>query len=344
MKIRFSLLLLTGLIVLLLFSSGCGGKVIETGFDKPAGGSLASASDSADTVTKGSNAILRALTIMDGLILNPVIFFDNIIQQSPPNYNLYEQQTVQFGETPVHFSYSANIRDSIEPDGYILVTAQSPPLPSPAPASSGSNEIPAATAGEIPAAAASDEIPEAAASDPIYITTSYKMRYHTTDQEAPERLTPDGYIRDFTVNSPPEADLVEEMILHVDKLQIKQDGENPFLIDPTDNANVAVRLLKQDTPLEFTIDLSSQKVSSDSGFYASNSVGILTFFLNGQFVFNPGASNTGYPTGTADGSVITRAEDIRWLFYITSTAQNRYYFKLTNETLGFFEGTLILTK
>jgi|GEM_PF-7012957 len=335
MKIRFSLLLLTGLIVFLLFSSGCGGKVIETGFDKPAGGSLASASDSADTVTKGSNAILRALTIMDGLILNPVIFFENIIQKSPPNYNLYEQQTVQFGETPVHFSYSANIRDSIEPDGYILVTAQSPPLPSPAPPSAGANEIPAAAVGEIP---------EAAASAPIYITTSYKMRYHTTDQEAPERLTSDGYIKDFTVNSPPEADLVENMILNVDKLQIKQAGENPFLIDPTDNANMAVRLLKPDNALEFTLDLSSQKVSSASGFTASNSVGIMSFFLDCEFVFNPNALNSGYPTGTARGSVITLAENISWLFYITSKAQNRYYFKLTNDVLGFFEGTLILTK
>jgi hypothetical protein len=302
-------------------SAGCGGgKIISGGFDKPQGGTLASASDSADTASDGANAILRALTMMDGLIINPVIFFDNIIQQSPPNYELYEQQTVMFGETPVQFSYTSNIRDSIDPEGFVLVKAQSPPLPQPSPS---------ATAVD-PA--------------PVYLSTSYRMRYHTTSQEAPERLTEDGYIRDFTVNNPQDADLVEDLLLQADRIQIRQDGEKPFLVDPTDGANMTVRLLRSSLPLEFRLDLSSQKVSSESGFSARNTLGILAFFLDGEFIFDTSDSNAGYPTGTARGSVITLAEDINWLFYIASTTKNRYYFKLSNENLGYFEGILILTK
>ena len=312
MKERFSLLLLTGLIGLLLFSSGCGGgKAIEGGFDKPSGATLASASDSADIVTKGATSILRALTIMDGLIINQVNFFQNLL--SPPydnsKYNLTGTYPVAFGASNVQFLYTANVTPGgtgIDQDGYIAITAT--------------------------------------ATSPVFSST-YKMRYHTAAADPGGRLTTDGYIKNFTISSAADAADVGALLVQVNKLQIKQAGENPFLIDPTDNANVTVSLLDATKPVEFSLASQEQRVSSAGGFSASYSKGSLNFLLDGELVYSTsGGKNTGYPTGKVAGSVITSQDKVTWGYSLNSTIQNRYYFKLTNDAIGFFDGTLILTK
>lgn len=310
MKKMFYVLVAFGL---LLFAAGCGGgKAIDGNFDNPSGSTVTSIGDSSDIVAKGSTSILRALTIMDGLIINQAYFFSSL-QFPQPNYNLTGTYPVKFGAAdPVQFTYRADVTPNgvgIDQYGYITINATSP-----------------ATATR------------------TALSSTYKMRYHTTAADPGGRLT-DGYINNFTVSSLADAALIGTLIAQVDWLQIKHDAGGRFLLDPTDNANVTVSLVNAAIPVQFTLNLTAteQTVSAAGGLSASYSKGSLSFIP--QLVYSAsGGSNTGYPTGTVTGSVTTSQDNVTWGYLLNSTIQNRYNFKLTNNAIGFFEGTLLLTK